>query len=149
MTPRAAALALCLLPSAALPDVLTFGIFPTPNPSTSVSCRIELRSGQINVVEVRGTGMPPKRPFRWPVRRSEEMAVLRALQALISGDLTSVEVYSAVSPPAPYVTITWSSQVNGARVDGLYLQSGLDLPPVMSTLIDVIMPGSGCQSATN
>ena len=146
---RAAAAGLCLLPQAALSDVLTFGIFPTSNRSSSVSCRIELRSGQINVVEVRGTGMPPKRPFRWPVRRAEEMAVLRALQALISGDLPGVETYTSVAPPAPYVTITWSSQVNRARVDGLYIQKGLQLPEVMSQLIDITMPGSGCQSAAD
>jgi hypothetical protein len=146
---RAAALMLCLLPQGALGDVLTLGIYPTSNPGASVSCRIELRSGQINVVEVRGTGMPPKRPFRWPVRQHEEAAMLSALQALISGDLPGVDTYSSRQPAAPYVTITWSSVVNGARVNGLYLQSGLTLPPVLSQLLDVTMPGSGCQSVTD
>ena len=143
---RGMVLSLCLLPHGALGDVLTFGIFPTSNRAASVSCRIELRAGQINVVEVRGTGMPPKRPFRWPVRRAEEKAVLSALQALISGDLPGADALSTRDPPAPYVTITWSSTVNGQRVGGLYRQAGLELPPVMAQLIDVIMPGSGCQS---
>jgi hypothetical protein len=146
---RACVLSALLLSGAARADVLTFGIFPTANPSASVSCRIELRSGQINVVEVRGVGMPPKAPYRWPVRRAEETAILHALQALISGDLPGVEVYSARTPAAPYVTITWSSKVNGLRVAGLYLQSGNDLPDVMATLIDTVMPGSGCQSGTS
>ena len=145
---RACVLALGLLPQGALSDVLTFGIFPTSNPASSVSCRIELRAGQINVVEVRRIGMLPDHPFRWPVRRAEEKAVLSALQALISGDLPGVENYTLRQPPAPYVTISWSSTVNGARVSGLYMQAGLTLPPVMARLMDVIIPGSGCQIAT-
>jgi hypothetical protein len=144
---RGMVLSLCLLPQEAFGDVLTFGIFPTSNPATSVSCRIELRDGQIIVVEVRGVGMPPRRPFRWPVRRAEEKAVLSALQALISGDLPGVDAYTSRDPPAPYVTINWSSTVNGQRVAGLYIQSGLELPPVMAQLMDVILPGSGCQGS--
>lgn len=142
---RAVVLSLCLLPQGAVGDVLTFGIFPTSNPAASVSCRIELRAGQINVVEVRGIGMPPKRPFRWPVRRAEEKAILSALQALISGDLPGVDAFATWQPPAPYVTISWSTTVNDERVSGLYIQPGLELPPVMAQVIDVILPGSGCQ----
>ena len=144
---RGLVLSLCLLPQGALGDVLTFGIFPTSNRATSVSCRIEMRDGQINVVEVRGIGMPPRRPYRWPVRRAEERAMLAALQALISGDLPGVDSQTSREPPAPYATINWSSTVNGQRVSGLYIQSGAQLPPVMAQLIDVILPGSGCQGS--
>ena len=142
---RASVLSLFMLPVAGQADVLTFGIYPSSNPAVSISCRIELRAGQINVVEVRGVGMPPRAPYRWPVRRAEEVAVLRALQALISGDLPGVETYSSRTPPPPYLTIAWSSQVNGQRVTGLYQQLGIGLPDVMAVLMDTVMPGSGCQ----
>lgn len=141
---RGVVLSLCLLPQGALSDVLTFGIFPSSDPAASVSCRIELRAGQINVVEVRGVGMPPRSPYRWPVRRAEEVALLRALQALISGDFPGVEAYTSRNPAAPYLTIAWSSQVNGQRLTGLYQQAGITLPEVMATLLDTVMPGSGC-----
>lgn len=142
---RACVLSLLLLHAEARADVLTLGIFPTTNRAASVSCRIELRAGQITVVEVRGAGMPPRTPYRWPVRQSEELAVLRALQALISGDLPGVEPYGSRTPATPYLTVTWSADVNGQRVTGLYLQPGTDLPAVIAILIDTVMPGSGCQ----
>lgn len=143
---RAIVLSLCLLPVAARGDVLTFGIFPSSDTAISVSCRIELRAGQVTVVEVRGAGMPPRAPYRWPVRGPEETAILHALQALISGDLPGVEPYGSRTPAAPYVTVAWSSTVNGQRISGLYLQSGITLPEVMATLLDTVMPGSGCQT---
>jgi hypothetical protein len=144
---RAAVLGLCLLPVAGHCDVLTFGIWPTSNPADSISCRIELKSGQINVVEVHGTGMPPRHPMRWPVRRAEEAAVLSTLLALVSGDLPGVDPYTSRPPNAPYVTVTWSTEVDGVRVNGLYVQTGLDLPATMARLVDTVIPGSGCQSA--
>lgn len=142
---RGIILSLVLMSGGARADVMTFGVFPSSDPAVSVSCRIELRAGQINVVEVRGVGMPPRSPYRWPVRRAEEMAILRALQALISGDLPGVETYTSRTPATPYLTISWSSQVNGQRVTGLYQQSGTALPAVMAALMDTVMPGSGCQ----
>lgn len=68
---QAAVLFVLLLPQVGHSDVLTFGVWPVSNPASGVSCRIDLKSGQINVVEVRGAGMPPKSPLRWPVRRGE------------------------------------------------------------------------------
>lgn len=141
-------MSLGLLPQAAPCDVLTFGIFPTPNRSTSISCRIELRAGQVYVVEVRGTGMPPDHPFRWPVRRTEEMAMLQALQSLISGDVSGVDVAALATPRAPYIKIIWASEVNGVQVNGVYFQDGLQLPAVMSQVLNTVMPGSGCEAAT-
>ncbi len=144
---RGCVLSLFLLPVQARAEVLTLGIFPSTNSAASISCRIELRAGQVTVVEVRGAGMPPRSPYRWPVRPAEELAVLRALQALISGDLPGVEPYGSRTPPAPFMTIAWSAKVNGQRVTGLYVQAGTDLPSVMATLIDTVMPGSGCQTS--
>ncbi len=146
---RAVLLAAFLAPQAVSADVLTFGIYPTSNPADSVSCRIELKSGQVNVVEVRGAGMPPKSPWRWPVRRPEEKVILSALQALISGDLPGVDRYNARVPPAPYFTVTWSTRVDDVPVSGLYIQEGLDMPDLLSQLIDTVMPGSGCGSAAD
>ena len=143
---RAVVLSDLLQAKAADAYVLTFGLFPSSNPSTIISCRIELRSGQISVVEVRGVGMPPRRPYRWPVRRAEDIAVLRALQALVRGDLPGVEVNSFLPPPAPYASINWSTKFNGVSVFMLYLQSGTTLPDVMVRLIDAVMSGGGCQA---
>ena len=119
---RAIALAFCLMPMSAAPDILTFNLWPTGNPSGNLSCLIVMANGQITMVEVRGTGMPPRHPMRWPIRPEEEAAVLSALQALIIGDLVGADVYAAPSPQPPYLTLTWSTKVNGARVSGLYVQ---------------------------
>ncbi|MEO8241013.1 MAG: hypothetical protein ABI832_01815 [bacterium] len=145
---QACVLSLCLLPEAVLADVLTFAISPTSNPADGVSCRIEVRDGQVIVVEVVGTGMPPHKPLRWPVRRYEQVAVLRALQAFVSGDLASVDAYTSRLPAEPYVTVTWSTELDNAAVNGLYVQSGLVLPAVLAQAIDATMPGSECQTTT-
>lgn len=142
------ALAFCLLPGAALPDVLTYEIWPTADPSESLSCLIALTDGQIRVVEVRGAGMPPRHPLRWPVRPAEEAAVLAALQALISGEVPGVDIYGARNPTPPYLTITWSSQVNGTWVSGLYIQPGLALPQVLAQVLTAVIPSSRCRSQT-
>ena len=144
---RAMILALTLLPVMARSDVLTFEVWPDRNPDRMVSCRIERRGPEMNVLEVLGAGMPPSQPMRWPVRRVEEAVLLAALQDLISGDLPGVEIYSSRLPPAPYVTVTWSATVNAAPVSGLYVQQGLRLPPVLAQVIDTVLPGGPCEAA--
>jgi hypothetical protein len=146
---KAAALALSLLPAAAHADVLTFGIWPTFYPADSVSCLVALESGQVKIVEIRGVGMPPRHPMRWPVRRPEEQVILSALQAFIAGDLPSIDSLASRQPPAPYVTVNWASEVNGVRVGGLYLQTGLDLPDVLKNVLNTVIPSSKCMSVTD
>ena len=145
---RAWVLSLCLLPLAAAADVLTFEIWPSSDPARTLSCRMELTGGQVIVVEVRGTGLPPRHAMRWPVRRGEAAAMGDALAALIAGDLPSVDTYTSRRPPAPLIAVTWSTRVSGAPLSGLYIQSGLDLPPQLARVVDTVMPGSACQGAT-
>lgn len=133
-----------ILPQSALSDVLTYEIWPSSDPASIVSCRIELKSGQINVVEAKGTGMPPRHGLRWPVRKVEELAMIAALQSLVSGELPSVDTYTARLPPAPLVTVSWSTRVNDALTTGLFVQDGLTLPVLLSNLIETVMPGSLC-----
>jgi len=142
----AALLALLLLPEAALPDVVGFEIWPSRNADDVVSCRIELRAGQVVVVEFTGSGMPPKTPLRWPVRKPEEKVILHALQAFVGGDLPSADAYTLRVPPAPYALVSWSTTVNGKYISGFYIQNGTDVPPVLATLIDTILPGGPCEA---
>jgi hypothetical protein len=69
-----------------------------------------------------------------------------AMAALIAGDLPSVDTYTSRRPPAPLIAVTWSSWVSGRPMSGLYIQSGLSLPPQLARVIDAVMPGSACQS---
>jgi hypothetical protein len=145
---RALVLALLMLCSPARGDSIAFQIWPSRNSQDLVTCRIELRGGQIVAIEYRGSGAPPALIMRWPVRRAEEIAILHVLQALISGDLPGVDPYSSRVPLPPYVMVTWSSRVNDRLVTGMYLQKGLDLPPILAGLIDTILPGGPCETET-
>ena len=144
---RGLVLSLILMSQAASADVLTFEIWPSADPSKSLSCRMELNSGQMIAVEVRGMGMPPRHAMRWPVRRGEAAAMQDAMAALIAGDLPSVEAYTSRRPPAPLITVTWSTRVSTGPLSGLYIQSGLVLPPLLARVVDTVIPGSGCEGA--
>ena len=85
--------------------------------------------------------------MRWIVRKAEELAVLQALQALVSGDLQGVDIYNSRLPLAPYVTVTWSTRVSDVPTSGLYVQKGLDLPPLLAGLISTVLPGGPCEVA--
>jgi len=135
-----------LLPAMARADALAFQLWPTRYADDMLSCRIELRGGQIVAIEYRGSGPPPPMVMRWPVRQGEELAVLHALQALVSGDLPGVEPYTSRNPPPPYVALVWSTRVDGRLTTGLYLQQGLSLPPVLAGLIETVLPGGPCWS---
>ena len=145
---RGVILSLALLPQAASAEVLTFEIWPSVDPSKSLSCRMEISQGQMIAVEVLGMGMPPRHAMRWPVRREEAAAMADAMAALIAGDLPSVDIYSSRRPNAPLITVTWSARVSGVAMSGLYIQTGLVLPPQLARVIDEAMPGSGCDAAT-
>ena len=84
---RAFAWAVSLLPCAAPADVLTYAIWPNPNPAHGIACRIELLHGQIIAVEVLGTGMPPELsavPCWMKRQRPCRRALLRARRAAVS-----------------------------------------------------------------
>ena len=144
---RAWVMALVLLPRLAAADVLAFDIWPSSDPSESLSCRMEISGGQMIAVQVLGMGMPPRHAMRWPVRRPEAAAMADAMAALISGDLPSVDIYSSRRPPAPLIAVSWSTRVGSVPMSGLYMQTGLVLPPQLARVIDAVMPGSACQTA--
>ena len=144
---RGLALSLLLLPQVMSADVLTFAIWPDGNPAHSLACRIELVHGQMIAVEVLGTGMPPHGALRWPAGLVERAALRRALGALLTGDLPSIEPYGSCVPPTPYVTVTWSTILNGAPISGLYVQQELALPQELALVLQTAMPGSGCDKA--
>lgn len=144
---RRFALLLTLLPCAAPADVLSFAIWPDRNPAHSIACRIELFDGQIIAVEVMGMGMPPRHPLRWHAGLAERAAIRAALGSLLTGDLPSVDRYSFWVPNAPYVTVIWSTILNGAAISGLYVHQDLNLPAVMDRVLTRVMPGSGCDRA--
>lgn len=140
-------LSLALVPSVGSADVLTYAIWPDSNPAHSMACRIELWHGQIIAVEVLGTGMPPRHALRWPAGIAERAAIRAVLGAMLTGDLPSVEAYSSRAPKTPYVTVNWSTTLNGSPVSGLYVQAGLAMPPTLRTLLQKTMPGSNCDTA--
>ena len=144
MRGRGLLFALLVLCQGARADSVAFQIWPNRSADDMVACRIELRAGQIVAIETQGSGAPPGLIMRWPVRKDEEAAVLHALQALISGDLPGVDPYKTRMPPPPFVMVTWSSMVNDRLLTGLYLQTGLVLPPILAGLIDTVLPGGAC-----
>ena len=145
---RALVLSFSLMSQAAAADVLSFDIWPSTDPYKSLVCRIEIRGGQMIVVEVQGTFVPPRHVMRWPVRHGEAAAMAVAMAALIAGDLPSVGGYAAHGPAAPMIAVTWSTKLERGLISGVYTQSGLDLPPELARVVDTVMPGSACQGAT-
>ena len=135
------------LPAPALGNSLTFDIWPSTDPMQSTSCALRLAGGMITAVEVRGTGMPAHQPMRWPARPEEITALMAALQALVSGELPSVETYSSRLPAPPYVTVNWMARVNDGMLTGLYIQTGLVLPPELAQVLDNLTPGGPCAMA--
>lgn len=132
------------LPAPALGNSLTFDIWPSTDPLASISCAMRLAGGMITAVEVHGTGMPPVPPMRWPARPAEVAVLMAALQALVAGDLPSVEIYSSRLPAPPYVTVNWMARVNDGMLTGLYIQKGLTLPPDLANVLESLTPGGPC-----
>lgn len=138
---------LSLLPVAATGNAITFEIWPTSDPDDATFCVLRLSRGMITAVHVRGQGMPPVPPQRWPARDGEIAGLMAGLQALVSQDLPSVEVYASRRPAPPFITATWAAKVNGGMAHGLYVQSGLALPQVLAQVITTLVPGGPCAAA--
>jgi hypothetical protein len=136
-----------ILPAPALGNSLTFDIWPSANPMQSTSCALRLAGGMITAVEVQGTGMPPQQPMRWPASPEEIAALMAALQALVSGDLPSVETYTSRLPAPPYITVNWMARVDDGMLTGLYIQKGLTLPLELTRVLDGLTPGGPCTKA--
>ncbi len=124
------AVGLTALPAGA--NRLTFEVRPDVQPDHTVACSISLKDGWISLVQVQGYGMPPPQPTRWRMARSEEAAILAALQAFVTGDAASVDTYRSRSPDPPFISVTWMTTLDGDLASGLYVQRGLHLPRVLS-----------------
>ena len=114
---------------------LTFEVWPDPSPDHIVSCTFALTDGWISLVQVTGAGIPGARPMRWHASRAEVEALSNSLQALVGGELGSVNPTVSRQPPAPFLSVTWMTRLDDRLVTGLYIQPGLVLPvPLSQTL---------------
>ena len=136
---RVQRLALCLVAiCAALPahaNRLTFEVWPDASPDHVVSCTFALSDGWISLVQVKGAGMPNPQPMRWRASQAEVDALSDSVQALIGGELHATDPTGSREPPAPFLTVTWMTRLDGSFASGLYMQPGLQMPgPLSHTL---------------
>lgn len=114
---------------------LTFEVWPDASPDHVMSCTFAVADGWISLVQVTGAGLPGPKPMRWRATRAEVEAVSSGLQALVAGDIGSVDPYNSRQPPAPFLSVTWMTRLNNRLASGLYIQPGLTLPaPLSQTL---------------
>ncbi|MFM7332882.1 MAG: hypothetical protein ACKO1H_00490 [Tabrizicola sp.] len=111
---------------------LTFEVWPDASPDHVVSCTFAVADGWISLVQVTGLGMPAPQPMRWRATRTEVDAVSTGLQALVAGEIGSVDPYRSRQPPAPFLSVTWMTRLDDQLVSGFYIQPGLDLPAPLS-----------------
>ena len=114
---------------------LTFEVWPDASPDHVMSCTFAVSDGWISLVQVTGAGLPGPEPMRWRATRAEVEALSSGLQALVVGDLVSVDASHSRQPPAPFLSVTWMTRLNNRLASGLYIQPGLTLPaPLSQTL---------------
>ena len=70
--------------------------------------------------------------MRWRASRAEVDALSQGLQALVGGELGSVNPYLSRQPPAPFLSVTWMTRLDDRLATGLYIQPGLALPDPLS-----------------
>lgn len=136
------ATALAALPACA--NRLTFEVWPDASPDHVVSCTFAVSDGWISLVQVTGVGMPAPKPMRWRATRAEVEAVSYGLQALVAGDLGSVDAYNSRQPPAPFLSVTWMTRLDDRLASGLYIQRGLSLPEPLSQTLASLGLGQPC-----
>jgi hypothetical protein len=145
---RALGLATCLTALvAALParaNRLTFEVWPDASPDHAISCTFALSDGWISLVQVKGAGMPNPQPMRWRASQAEVEALSDSLQALIGGELHSTDPTGSREPPAPFLTVTWMTRLDGTLASGLYMQPGLLMPGTLSNTLDSLGLNGPC-----
>ena len=132
---------------AALPasaNRLTFEVWPDASPDHVMSCSVTLTDGWISLVQVRGAGMPGREPMRWRASLAEIDAMSDSLQALVGGELGSVNPYLSRQPPAPFLSVTWMTRLDDLLTTGLYIQPGLSLPAPLSETLASLGLGQPC-----
>mgnify|MGYP003563469250 FL=1 len=70
--------------------------------------------------------------------------MLTALRAFLAEDLSSVDPYVSRLPPAPFVTVTWMTTLDENMATGLYIQSGLPLPPPLANVASTLGLTKAC-----
>jgi hypothetical protein len=117
---------------------MTFEVWPDASPDHVMSCTFAISDGWISLVQVTGAGMPAPQPMRWRASSAEVEAVTSSLQALVAGELGSVDPYRSRQPPAPFLSVTWMTRLDDRFASGLYIQRGLALPkPLSQTLVSL------------
>ncbi len=111
---------------------LTFEVWPDASPDHVISCTFALSDGWISLAQVRGSGLPGPEPMRWRASQAEVDALSNSLQALLGGELRSIDPTGSREPPAPFLTVTWMTRLDGTLASGLYMQPGLVLPGTLS-----------------
>jgi hypothetical protein len=123
---------------------LTFEVWPDAKPDHAIFCSVSLANGWMTLVQVHGLGLPAAQPLRWRASKAEEAAMTMALQGFLSGDLALVDPYTSRLPPAPFVTITWMTMLNGDMATGLYIHEGLALPAVLARSLKSLALDQAC-----
>lgn len=125
-------LALCLSALAVVQPAdanrMTFEAWSDASPDHVVACTFALADDWISLVQAKGLGKPSPTPMRWRATKAEVDALSAGLQALVGGQLGSVDAYGARQPLAPFLSVTWMTRLDDRPVTGLYLQHGLVLP---------------------
>lgn len=114
---------------------LTFEVWPDASPDHVMSCTFAVSDGWISLVQVTGAGMPGPKPMRWRASSAEVDAVSSGLQALVGGELGSVDPYRSRQPPAPFLSVTWMTRLDNRLASGLYIQRGLALPKPLAQAV--------------
>lgn len=132
-------LTLCLVVSGlslpATANRLTLEVWRDRSPDHVVSCTFALSDGWLSLVRVTGAGMPGRTAMRWRASRAEVDALSTGLQALVDGDLASVDPYTSRQPAAPFLAVTWMTRLDDRLATGLFIQPGLSLPGPLSQAV--------------
>src|SRR5512137_855071 len=120
--------ALMLLPDLAFCHSLTVNLWPESDPDSAIFCTLSLSAGQLSAVEAKGLGLENPRALRWWASAADTSAFLGGMQALIDGRVPSENPLYAPRPAPPFLTVTWTANVNGQIVSGRYTATDLALP---------------------
>jgi hypothetical protein len=138
-----------LVPTGSVADGLSFEFRPSTDPDQVVSCMIRQTGGWMFAVEVAGPGLPAPRPMRWPVRPDENAVVSAALTALARNELGPTGAAGSRLPKPPLATVTWLHKADEGMQSALYIQNGLQLPPILSQVVQISLPGGPCDRLAN
>jgi hypothetical protein len=126
-------------------NAITFDFRPSNDPRATVLCTVQLQSHQMVALEIVGINAPPLAPLRWPANEADTLVLLHALGALLAQEIASVDDAILARPPQPpYVSVRWFAQTNDGLASGLYLQSGLVLPPALASVVERLLLGGPC-----